>query len=122
MEKMARNIVWQPYTITKEHRQQLNKHKSFVVWFTGLPASGKSTLSNALECKLHEMGICTYLLDGDNIRQGLCRDLDFTKEGRRENIRRVAEYNQNKALEQILNYLKDEGKLTGNIKKAGFMD
>lgn len=91
MEKAASNVVWQPYTITKEHRQRLNQHKSFVLWFTGLPASGKSTLSNALECKLHEMGIRTYLLDGDNVRQGLCKDLDFSEEGRRENIRRIAE-------------------------------
>ncbi|MBO8132159.1 MAG: adenylyl-sulfate kinase [Candidatus Marinimicrobia bacterium] len=91
LEKAASNVVWQPYTITKEHRQRLNQHKSFVLWFTGLPASGKSTLSNALECKLHEMGIRTYLLDGDNVRQGLCKDLDFSEEGRRENIRRIAE-------------------------------
>lgn len=91
MEKPARNVTWHPYTITKEHRQKLNKQSSFVLWFTGLSASGKSTLSNALECKLHEMGFRTYLLDGDNVRQGLCKDLDFSEEGRRENIRRVAE-------------------------------
>lgn len=91
MDKTASNVIGQNYSITKEHRHQLNKHKSFVVWFTGLPASGKSTLSNALECKLHEMGIRTYLLDGDNVRQGLCKDLGFSEEDRKENIRRVAE-------------------------------
>lgn len=91
MEKAASNVVWQQYSITKEHRHQLNKHKSFVVWFTGLPASGKSTLSNVLECRLHEMGIRTYLLDGDNVRQGLCKDLGFSEDDRKENIRRVAE-------------------------------
>lgn len=91
MENKISDVIFQPHTITKEHRQFLNGHKSFVLWFTGLPASGKSTLSNALECKLYEMGIHTYLLDGDNVRQGLCKDLDFSKEGRRENIRRIAE-------------------------------
>ncbi|MCF8011407.1 MAG: adenylyl-sulfate kinase [Clostridiales bacterium] len=92
LEKAAENnVVWHPYTITKEHRQKLNQHKSFVLWFTGLSASGKSSISNALECKLHEMGYHTYLLDGDNVRQGLCKDLGFTEEGRRENIRRIAE-------------------------------
>lgn len=89
--KTANNVVWQQYSITKEHRQVLNRHKSFVVWSTGLSASGKSTLSNALECKLHEMGIRTYLLDGDNVRQGLCKDLGFSEEDRKENIRRIAE-------------------------------
>jgi len=91
LEKIANNVIWQPYIINKEHRQKLNKHKSLVLWFTGLPASGKSTLANALECKLHENGIHTYLLDGDNVRQGLCKDLDFSQNGRRENIRRIAE-------------------------------
>ncbi|WP_066632834.1 adenylyl-sulfate kinase [Desulfolucanica intricata] len=85
------NVVWHTQSITKEHRQRLKKHKSFVLWFTGLSASGKSTLANALECKLHKMNIHTYLLDGDNIRQGLNKDLDFSKKDRRENIRRVAE-------------------------------
>lgn len=91
MEKAIENLVWHNYSVTKEHRQKLNKHKSFVVWLTGLPASGKSTISNALECKLHEMGIRTYLLDGDNVRHGLCKDLGFSENDRRENIRRIAE-------------------------------
>jgi len=91
LEKAIENLVWHNYSVTKEHRQKLNKHKSFVVWLTGLPASGKSTISNALECKLHEMGIRTYLLDGDNVRHGLCKDLGFSENDRRENIRRIAE-------------------------------
>lgn len=91
MEKAANNVVRQPFAITKEHRQELNKHKSFVLWFTGLPASGKSTLSKALECKLHERRIRTYLLDGDNVRRGLCKDLGFSEKDRRENTRRIAE-------------------------------
>jgi len=91
LEKAINNVIWQNHSITKEHRQELNQHKSFVVWFTGLSASGKSTLSNALECKLHEMSIRTYLLDGDNVRQELCKDLGFSEEDRKENMRRVAE-------------------------------
>jgi len=79
------------YSVTKHERQKLNKHKSFVLWLTGLPASGKSTLSNTLECKLYEMGIHTYVLDGDIVRAGLCKDLCFSIKDRRENVRRIAE-------------------------------
>jgi len=88
---MASNVVWQKTSILKYDRQILKKHKSFVVWFTGLPASGKSTLSSSLEYELYKMGIHTYLLDGDNIRQGLCKDLGFSEKDRKENIRRIAE-------------------------------
>ncbi|SHJ73162.1 adenylyl-sulfate kinase [Desulfofundulus thermosubterraneus] len=91
MQKLETNVVWQHYSISKEHRQRIMGQKSFCVWFTGLPAAGKSTLANALECRLYEMGIRTYLLDGDNVRKGLCKDLGFSEKDRRENIRRVAE-------------------------------
>lgn len=77
--------------VDKESRQRLNGHKSFVVWFTGLPASGKSTLSAALEFELHKRGIRTYLLDGDIVRRGLCADLGYSQRDRGENIRRIAE-------------------------------
>ncbi|MTI83715.1 MAG: adenylyl-sulfate kinase [Firmicutes bacterium] len=87
----AQNLVWHSTTVDKGHRRKLNKHRSCVLWITGLSAAGKSTLANALEYKLHEMGICTYLLDGDNIRKGLNGDLGFGEKDRRENIRRVAE-------------------------------
>lgn len=77
--------------IDKYRRQQLGSHRSFVVWLTGLSGSGKSTLSQLLEQKLHQESYRTYILDGDNIRQGLNKDLSFSVEDRRENIRRTAE-------------------------------
>lgn len=85
------NVVWHLYSINKNQRSKLKNHKSTVLWITGLSASGKSTLANALECRLHEIGVHTYLLDGDNIRHGLNKDLNFSPEDRRENIRRIAE-------------------------------
>lgn len=84
-------IIWHNTTITKGYRKKLNGFKSCVLWITGLSAAGKSTLANALECKLYEIGVRTYLLDGDNIRTGLNRDLGFSESDRRENIRRIAE-------------------------------
>ena len=69
----------------------MNKHKSFIIWFTGLSGSGKSTLANALEVELHNLGYRTYVLDGDNIRHGLSSNLTFSKNDRKENIRRIGE-------------------------------
>ena len=85
------NIVHQIHNTTKEDRNKLTGNKSFVIWFTGLSGSGKSTIANRLELKLYKEGILTYILDGDNIRSGLNKDLDFTDEGRKENIRRIGE-------------------------------
>lgn len=85
------NIVPQDYRITKSDRQQLNGHRSAIVWLTGLSGSGKSTLANALEQQLHSKGIRTYVLDGDNIRHGLNSNVDFSDAGRTENIRRIGE-------------------------------
>lgn len=87
----AANIVWHEATVSKEARQQKNGHKSAILWFTGLSGAGKSTLANALEHRLHAEGIHTYLLDGDNVRHGLNRDLGFSAADRSENIRRIAE-------------------------------
>jgi bifunctional enzyme CysN/CysC len=81
----------QDFSITRQDRERLNGHAGKVVWFTGLSASGKSTLANALETELHRRGKRTFLLDGDNIRQGLNSDLGFSESDRAENIRRVAE-------------------------------
>jgi adenylylsulfate kinase len=78
-------------TIKREHRESRNKHKGKILWFTGLSGSGKSTLANALEERLHEYNMKTYVLDGDNIRKGLCSDLGFSKNDRVENIRRIGE-------------------------------
>ncbi|WP_122315474.1 adenylyl-sulfate kinase [Pseudomonas cichorii] len=87
----AQNIHRQQLSVTRQDRERLNSHKGQVIWFTGLSGSGKSTLANALEQTLHAQGKRTYVLDGDNVRQGLNRDLGFSDMDRVENIRRVAE-------------------------------
>jgi len=86
-----KNIIKQDYTISRQDREKINKHRSFLVWFTGLSGSGKSTIANLLERKLHEIDIHTYSLDGDNLRRGVNKGLTFSKEDRNENLRRTAE-------------------------------
>jgi len=86
-----KNIVWHNHQVTKEERLRLKKQKATILWFTGLSGSGKSTIANAVECKLYALHRHSYLLDGDNIRLGLNRDLGFSNEDRVENIRRIAE-------------------------------
>ncbi|WP_149983366.1 adenylyl-sulfate kinase [Pseudoalteromonas rhizosphaerae] len=88
---MDENIVWHNYAITKAQRSKHKSHKPAILWFTGFSGSGKSTVANALESALNQQGIHTYLLDGDNVRHGLCKDLGFSDEDRIENIRRVGE-------------------------------
>lgn len=85
------NINWHCYCVTQKDREKLHKHRSIVLWFTGLSGSGKSTLADILEKKLHCKNISTYILDGDNIRYGLCNDLQFSTSDRHENLRRVGE-------------------------------
>lgn len=85
------NIVWHHATVTRERRQQLNGHKSIILWFTGLSGAGKSTLAHAVEEALHQKGSRTFVLDGDNVRHGLCSDLGFNDADRKENIRRIGE-------------------------------
>jgi len=85
------NVVWHNATVTRERRQKLNGHQSFVLWFTGLSGSGKSTLAHAVEERLHQMNCRTFVFDGDNVRHGLCSDLGFGEEDRKENIRRIGE-------------------------------
>ncbi|PIX01674.1 MAG: adenylyl-sulfate kinase, partial [Hydrogenophilales bacterium CG_4_8_14_3_um_filter_62_83] len=85
------NVVWHQATVTRARREAMNGHNGCVIWFTGLSGSGKSTLAHALEEKLHQMGCRTYVLDGDNVRHGLCGDLGFTEADRKENIRRIGE-------------------------------
>lgn len=87
----ATNITWHETQIKKEDRRRLNGHSSAVLWFTGLSGAGKSTLSVAVEQELHGRGIRTYILDGDNIRHGLNKNLGFSPEDRKENIRRIGE-------------------------------
>jgi adenylylsulfate kinase len=91
MNVMDNNIVWHQATVTRDRREKMNRHRSKLLWFTGLSGSGKSTLAHALEEELHQRGCRTYVFDGDNVRHGLCRDLGFSHEDRTENIRRIGE-------------------------------
>lgn len=84
------NLTWNDNKVTRTARAQQHGHTSCAVWFTGLSGAGKSTIANALELQLHNTGIRTYLLDGDNVRHGLNQDLGFSMADRQENIRRVA--------------------------------
>lgn len=88
---MGSNIIPHSYKVSVENRRNISGHNSFLIWFTGLSGSGKSSIANALEQALHEDGISTYTLDGDNIRKDLNKDLSFSPEDRTENIRRIAE-------------------------------
>jgi len=85
------NLTWFDGYLTAEDREKLHGHKGAVIWFTGLSASGKSTIAHFLEKGLYQRGCSTYVLDGDNVRHGLCADLAFTPEDREENIRRIGE-------------------------------
>jgi len=85
------NTLWHHATVTRADREKLHGHKSAILWFTGLSGSGKSTLAHAVEDYLHKQGISTFVLDGDNVRHGLCSDLTFSTADRIENIRRIGE-------------------------------
>lgn len=85
------NVVWHQATVTRKRRQQQNNHKSVILWFTGFSGAGKSTLAHSVEEMLHQRSCRTFVLDGDNIRHGLCGDLGFSHKDRTENIRRIAE-------------------------------
>ncbi len=88
---MKKNIVAQEYKVGRELRRNANGHNSFLVFFTGLSGSGKSTIANALEQKLYDLNIKTYVLDGDNVRKGINKNLSFSENDRSENIRRIGE-------------------------------
>ena len=100
---MSLNIVKHNYKINKNQREAQHGHKAYLIWFTGLSGSGKSTLANLVEVELHNNGLSTYILDGDNIRQGINKDLSFAPQDRSENIRRIAE---------ISNLMLDAGVIT----------
>jgi adenylylsulfate kinase len=85
------NVTWFNGYVNREDREKAHGHKGAVIWFTGLSASGKSTIAHIVEKQLHERGCSTYVLDGDNVRHGLCSDLTFCQEDRAENIRRIGE-------------------------------
>jgi adenylylsulfate kinase len=87
----AKNLFCQKGSVSRERREALNSHKGFILWFTGLPCAGKSTLAHFVEEKLNSLGCRTMVLDGDNVRHGLCSDLAFSNKDRTENIRRIGE-------------------------------
>jgi len=87
----ATNIVWHHSTVSRAARQHQRGHRSAILWFTGLSGAGKSTLANAVNSALFEQGLACYVLDGDNVRHGLCKDLGFSDADREENIRRIGE-------------------------------
>lgn len=86
-----KNIRWHSALVQRVDREQLNGHRSFILWFTGFSGAGKSTLAHAVEQALYDLGCRTFVFDGDNVRHGLCADLGFSAEDREENIRRVGE-------------------------------
>jgi len=90
-EQKSSNTVWHHATVTRERREKQHGHRGAIVWFTGLSGAGKSTLAHTVEEKLHQLGCSTYVLDGDNVRHGLCGDLTFSDEDRKENIRRIGQ-------------------------------
>lgn len=90
-QQLATNVTWHDHTVSKDERAKLNGHKGAVLWFTGLSACGKSTVANTVDHLLHSMGKHSYVLDGDNIRMGLNKNLKFSADDRAENIRRIGE-------------------------------
>jgi adenylylsulfate kinase len=90
-EQKATNVTWHEHAVSKDERLKLAGHKGAVLWFTGLSASGKSTVANVVDHKLHSMGKRSFVLDGDNIRMGLNKNLGFSADDRAENIRRIGE-------------------------------
>ena len=91
MAEKSSNTVWHNATVTRTRRESLNQHKSVILWFTGLSGAGKSILAHAVEERLHQLNCRTYVLDGNNVRHGLCGDLGFSDQDRQENIRRIGE-------------------------------
>ena len=91
MMQKSTNVHWHEGHISREERESRNGHRGAILWFTGLSGSGKSTLANAVDRRLHELGLSSYVLDGDNVRHGLNRNLGFSPEDRTENIRRIGE-------------------------------
>jgi adenylylsulfate kinase len=88
---VSTNVVWHHATVTRARRETQNGHRGAIIWFTGLSGSGKSTLAHAVEEHLHQQGCRTFVLDGDNVRHGICSDLGFSIKDRQENIRRIGE-------------------------------
>jgi adenylylsulfate kinase len=126
---MSLNITKHTYKITKSNRKQQHGHKAYLIWFTGLSGSGKSTLANLVEVALHKNGLSTYVLDGDNIRQGINKDLSFSPKDRTENIRRIAEISKLMLDAGVLTlaafvspYIKDRESVQKIVKAENFIE
>jgi len=127
--KQSNNTTWFNGFVTREDREKLHKHKGAVVWFTGLSASGKSTIAHHLEKRLYELDCSTYVFDGDNVRQGLCSDIGFGEKDRAENIRRIGEMSKLFVDAGIIAitafispYLKDREKIKSLFSKGQFFE
>lgn len=126
---MKENIIPHTYNISKADRQENNGHNSFLMWFTGLSGSGKSTIANVVEQELYKLGVKTYTLDGDNIRKGINSDLTFSPQDRTENIRRIAEI-ANLFIEAgvvvlaafVSPYKKDRDNIRSIVKNSNFVE
>ena len=122
------NIIWHEHKIKKEDKEKLLNQKAFVLWFTGLSGSGKSTIAVELEKRLYEENKYTVLLDGDNVRHGLCSDLEFSVEDRQENLRRVRELAKilyNNGIITIVSFIspfKHDRKLARNLIGKDFIE
>lgn len=128
-EQKATNVTWHAHSVTQDERFKLMGHKGCVLWFTGLSACGKSTIANAVDRKLHDAGVHTFVLDGDNIRLGLNKNLGFTADDRAENIRRIGEVAKLFADAGIITatafispYLADRDKVRALMGPGGFVE
>ncbi len=126
---MNKNIFWCRSTIARGQREIQNGHKSFILWFTGLSGSGKSTLAHYVENILFERGYRTYVIDGDNIRHGLCSDLGFSEKDRRENIRRVGDMSRHFLEAGVITlaalispFLRDRQLLRSSVAEGDFIE
>ena len=128
-EQKATNVTWHDHSVTRDERCKLMGHKGCILWFTGLSACGKSTIANAVDRKLHDTGVHTFVLDGDNIRMGLNKNLGFSAEDRAENIRRIGEVAKLFAEAGVITatafispYLADRDKVRALMGQGGFIE
>lgn len=128
-EQKATNVTWHDHSVSRDERYKLMGHKGCILWFTGLSACGKSTIANAVDRKLHDAGVHTFVLDGDNIRMGLNKNLGFSAEDRAENIRRIGEVAKLFADAGVITatafispYLADRDKVRALMGQGGFIE
>ncbi len=126
---VSSNVIWHHPTITRARREAQNGHCGAIIWFTGLSGSGKSTIAHAVEEALHQLGCRTFVMDGDNVRHGLCSDLGFSLKDRQENIRRIGEMAKlfMEAGVIVLTafispYHRDRERVRGLVEEDGFME